>query len=93
MPFLFLLARGPWRSWQFRFALLGIVVTQAFYLSFIGTGAAQFGMRYTTDWMPLAFAALALASGETFGRWHRAALGFGIFIQVWGITAWRLTGL
>lgn len=94
MPFLVLLALGPWRSWRYRFALLGILVTQAFYLSFIGTGAAQFGMRYATDWMPLALAGVAMVPGkEAFGRLHRAVLGFGIFIQVWGITAWRLTGM
>ncbi|MEB3298447.1 MAG: hypothetical protein VKO21_03065 [Candidatus Sericytochromatia bacterium] len=93
MPFLVLLVHGPWRSWKFRIAIIGVLVTQAFYLSFIGTGAAQFGMRYATDWMPLVFAALALRPMIHFDRWHQAVLGFGMFIQIWGITAWRLTGL
>ncbi len=73
-------------------ALLAGLAIQGVYLIYYWTGFAQFGCRYSVDYLP--FVMLLAASGGT--RLPRAVLIIltlaGIVVEVWGVGYWKHQG-
>lgn len=72
-------------------ALIAIAPILGFYLVYHWTGYAQFGCRYSLDFMP--FAMLLIASGVARARWDSVFSGavlFGALVEIWGLFWWGI---
>ena len=63
-------------------AMLVIALSNA---TFAATGYAQFGYRYTLDYMPFMLLLIIVAVGRRI-QWYEAALiGLGVLVNLWGV--------
>ena len=90
-PALLMIPLADWRKRVNWLALGGIAAMMALYLVYYWTGATQFGMRYTLDWLPLAMLLIASAGqGRLPLVWFVTILG--IAVETWGLVMWRVLG-
>ena len=66
-------------------AWAGILAIALLDFMFAATGWAQFGYRYSLDFMPLLLLLVFVAVGQKI-RWHHALLiGIGVLVNLWGV--------
>jgi hypothetical protein len=84
-----------WRRRFVRLFLPGAVLMQAFYLVYFGSGFAQYGARYATDFYPLLLP-VALSAFARPGRGWRTALrllvGLAIVANAYGVLVMKMAG-
>lgn len=73
-------------------SLASILAIQAFYLAYYWNGAGQFGMRYTTDYLPLLMLLVAGLTATRFGPGAIALTLLGMVVEVWGFATWHFMG-
>jgi hypothetical protein len=84
-PALFLAIGADYRDRINLLALCCCLTIQGVYLTYYWSGFAQFGCRYSLDYLPFVML-LAAAGARNFPRWMlRAATLAGIIIEIWGI--------
>jgi len=91
-PALFLATAADYRKVINLLSLAACLAIQALYLTYYWSGYAQFGCRYTVDYLP--FVNLLAASGSK-NRPLRTlvyATFAGVLVEVWGIAWWRYNG-
>ncbi|MBM3270943.1 MAG: glycosyltransferase family 39 protein [Candidatus Sericytochromatia bacterium] len=91
-PALLLLPLARFRRPLVQVALACMLVVQAMYWVFIGDGRGQFGMRYTTDYLPMVMLLLMTALGTRFGRFAQVLTVLGFLVEIWGFATWRANG-
>jgi hypothetical protein len=91
-PALLLLPLARWRMPLVQVSFACLAVVQAMYWVFIGDGRGQFGMRYTTDYLPLVMILLISALGTRFGRFAQILTVLGFLVEIWGMVTWRANG-
>ncbi|MBI6546232.1 MAG: hypothetical protein HY692_05525 [Cyanobacteria bacterium NC_groundwater_1444_Ag_S-0.65um_54_12] len=91
-PVLWLLPWANYRKPSNLAALLGISVVQIFYWLFIGDGRGQFGMRYTTDYLPMVLLLVAAITRERFGVPAMVLTIMGVLVEIWGFITWHAMG-
>ncbi len=89
LPNLLLALRADYRERLNQMALLACVSVLAIYLCYYWSGYAQFGRRYSVDFLP--FAMLLIAAGARHGSrfWLPALTLAGVVVEIWGITWWH----
>lgn len=90
-PALFFILMADYRQRVNLMAALAVAPILAFYLIYHWTGYAQFGCRYSLDFMP--FVLLLIASGAVRTRWDSLLSGavlFGGLVQIWGLFWWGI---
>ena len=90
MPALAFAFFADWRRKVNVMALVAILPILGFYMLYHWTGYAQFGCRYSLDFLP--FALLLVASGvrNRWGSALTAAVVFGAMVEVWGLFWWGI---
>lgn len=90
MPALAFAFFADWRQKVNVMALAAILPILGFYMVYHWTGYAQFGCRYSLDFLP--FALLLIASGvrNRWGTALTAAVAFGALVEVWGLFWWGI---
>ncbi len=81
---------ADWKQKVNVLAAIALLPILAFYMVYHWTGYAQFGCRYSLDFMP--FALLLIASGVR-NRWGTAlttCVAFGILVEIWGLFWWGI---
>lgn len=81
---------ADWKQKVNVLALIALLPILGFYLIYHWTGYAQFGCRYSLDFMP--FALLLIASGVR-NRWGSAlstCVAFGVLVELWGLFWWGI---
>ena len=91
-PALYLALAGNYRERINQLALAAVVGIQAIYLVYYWTGYAQFGCRYTVDYLP--FVMLLAAAGSKYClNWMLALYAvIGTLIELWGLVWWAQHG-
>lgn len=92
MPALIFLARADYRQRIHQVALAVIVGIMAFYLFYYWSGYAQFGRRYTVDFLPLAMLLITSGVRNRVGTLLMACVIFGVVVEVWGLFWWGMKG-
>lgn len=92
MPALIYMARADWRQRINWLALIPVVGILGFYLIYHWSGYAQFGRRYTLDFLP--FCMLLIASGlrNRVTPTFQACVYFAALVEFWGIYWWAMKG-
>lgn len=70
-------------------ALLCLGAIQVFYFAYYWGGAGQFGMRYTTDYLPLVMLLVASLTAARFGPAAILVAVLGILVEIWGFATWH----
>lgn len=91
-PALLLAVFANWRQRINQLALLALVPIWAFYLVYYWSGFAQFGCRYSLDFLPFALLLVASAARTRGLPVLKLALLGGVVVQVWGIFWWNMKG-
>lgn len=73
--------------WLAAFTCLGII---GLYLAYYWSGYAQFGRRYSVDWMPFALWLLAARYRHRADVWLVGATLLGLIVELWGISWWQI---
>jgi Gpi18-like mannosyltransferase len=91
-PALYLALVGNYRERINQLALAAVVGIQAIYLVYYWTGYAQFGCRYSVDYLP--FVMLLAAAGSKYClNWMVALYAvIGTVIELWGVVWWAQHG-
>jgi hypothetical protein len=94
MPAIFLVLAADYRKRVNLLALSAIVAIQGLYLVYYWSGIAQFGDRYSMDYLPFVMLLAAMAVKER--RWLRwpliAVTVAGAVVEIWGIAWFTLHG-
>jgi hypothetical protein len=91
-PALFLAIGADLRKRVNFFALAACVFTQLLYLIYYWSGFAQFGCRYSLDYLPFVMLLAVDGSGKRTPRSLLWITIFGALVEFWGITWWRHMG-
>jgi hypothetical protein len=64
----------------------GAILAIAFLdFTFAATGYAQFGYRYSLDFMPFLFMLIVAAIGKRAQWYHLVLIGLGVVVNLWGV--------
>jgi uncharacterized membrane protein len=91
-PALLLAFFANWRQRINQLALLALLPIWGFYLVYYWSGYAQFGCRYSLDFLPFALLLIASAVRERWAGALKVLLFAGVMVQVWGIFWWNMKG-
>ncbi len=92
LPTLLLALRADYRDRLTQLALLACLSVMAIYLCYYWSGFAQFGRRYSVDFLPFAMLLIAAGARRSPRYWLPALTLAGVVVQVWGITWWHYKG-
>lgn len=92
LPAMVFLLTADYRKRENWLAVLAILPIFAFYLVYHWSGYAQFGRRYSVDFLP--FVMLLIASGvrNKVGTVLMATVIFGALVELWGLFWWGIKG-
>ena len=88
IPFFVLIAGALWVSRRDKFALAcwaAIIPTALMLFTFAGTGFAQFGYRFSLDYMPFMFLLTAHTIGNNMKWYHKALIVLSVMLNLWGV--------
>jgi hypothetical protein len=88
LPFYILIAAALWFSRRDKFALAcwaAILPTALMLFTFAGTGFAQFGYRFSLDYMPFLFLLTAHTIGNDMKWHHKLLILLSVFVNFMGI--------
>ena len=88
LPFYILIAAALWFSRRDKFALAcwaAIISTALMLFTFAGTGFAQFGYRFSLDYMPFLFLLTAHTIGKDMKWYHKLLIGLSVLANLWGV--------
>lgn len=91
-PALLLAFFADWRQRLNQLALVALLPIWAFYLVYYWSGYAQFGCRYSLDFLPFALLLIASAARKQGLMTLKLLLLGGVVVQVWGIFWWNMKG-
>ncbi len=80
---------GGWYRRTVLVAALSCLFILGLYLCYYWSGFAQFGRRYSVDWMPFALWILAARYRQRIDIWLVGATLLGVIIEVWGLWWWH----
>ncbi|HTT75119.1 MAG TPA: hypothetical protein VMF50_03975, partial [Candidatus Binataceae bacterium] len=91
-PALYLALAADYRERINQLALAAVIAIQAIYLVYYWTGYAQFGCRYSIDYLP--FVMLLAAAGAKYClNWMVAIYAIlGTLLELWGLVWWAQHG-
>jgi hypothetical protein len=93
MPALVFLLTADYRKRSNWLALLAVVPIFGFYLIYHWSGFAQFGRRYTLDFLPFVMVLIASGVKDRLSTTLVAATVFGALVELWGLFWWGIKGL
>jgi hypothetical protein len=88
LPFYILIAAALWFSRKDKFAIAcwaAVIPAALMLFTFAGTGFAQFGYRFSLDYMPFLFLLTANAIGNDIKWYHKALIVLSVLANLWGI--------
>jgi hypothetical protein len=88
-PALFLATAADYRKGINLLSFAACLGIQALYLIYYWSGYAQFGCRYTVDYLPFVNLLAASGSKNRPSRTLVFATFAGVLVEVWGIVWWR----
>jgi hypothetical protein len=92
LPALVLAVRADWRDRQVRLAALAIASIMAMYLVYYWSGFAQFGRRYTVDFLPFAMLLILNGTRQRLGPVVIISTLLGALVELWGLFWWGMKG-
>lgn len=92
LPALLYLFRADYRQRINQLALLACLGILGLYLCYYWSGFAQFGRRYSVDFLPFAMLLIAMATKDRLRGGLVLATLAGIAVEAWGIGWWLAKG-
>ncbi len=92
LPALVYLARTDYRQRLNQLALLACLGIMGLYLCYYWSGFAQFGRRYSVDFLPFAMLLIAMPTKDRLRPGLVLATLAGIAVEIWGIGWWFSKG-
>jgi|FLYL01.1.fsa_nt_gi hypothetical protein len=88
VPFFVLIGAAVWFGRRDKFVLAcwaAVIPTALMLFTFAGTGFAQFGYRFSLDYMPFLFLLTAHAIGRDAAWYHKALIVLAVLVNLWGV--------